>query len=207
MVMVGSPAVSGTLTNGNQPRNSGTVASGVSEPIWPAFQWPMSSMAALPLATRPAELSAPCWPEVARNPSWKGSVPTKSCSSSPASTQHGSLKSSAGMSVCSVSVEHAASANWYHQWAAGHRSAAPTAMGAVPAAFSLLTASSSSGSVVGGVVIPASSKSSVLYQNPSMPNVYGSAYCFPSTCHGFTVAPSSEMVSDMTLVRSLRWPA
>src|SRR5690554_5744610 len=171
MVMVGSPAVPGTLTNGNQPRNSGTVSSGVSEPIWPAFQWPMSSIAAFPLATSPAELSAPCCPEVARKPSWNGSVSTNSLSSSPASTQHGSLKSSSGMSVCSVSVEHAAIANWYHQCPAGHRSAAPTAIGAVPASFSLLTASSSSGSVVGGVSMPASSNSSVLYQNPSTPNV------------------------------------
>src|SRR5690554_2906714 len=159
-------------------------------------------MAAPPLATRPAELSAPCCPEVARKPSWNGSVSTKSWSSSPASTQHGSVKSSAGMSVCNVSVEHAASANWYHQWAAGHRSAAPTAIGAVPASFSLLTASSSSGSVVGGVVMPASLKRSLLYQKPSTPNVYGSAYCFPSTCQGFTVAPSSAIVSDSAPVRS-----
>ena len=41
----------------------------------------------------PAELPAPSCGTVPRKPSWNGSMPMKSCSCSPASTQHGSLKS------------------------------------------------------------------------------------------------------------------
>ena len=38
----------------------------------PGFQWPCSSIAALPLATRPAELPAPCCAGVPRKPGWNG---------------------------------------------------------------------------------------------------------------------------------------
>src|SRR3954469_10793709 len=56
---VGSPADPGTPGKLNQPRKGGTFLSAVRPLITPGSQCPMSSMAALPLATRPAELPAP----------------------------------------------------------------------------------------------------------------------------------------------------
>src|SRR6185503_7560540 len=56
----GSALLPGTFGNGNQPRKPGILLSGVRGCMTPGFQWPWSSIAALPLATRPAELVAPC---------------------------------------------------------------------------------------------------------------------------------------------------
>ena len=58
--------------NGNQRGRAAACWSGVSEAMTPGFQAPMSSMAALWLASRPAELPAPCWAEVVRKPSLNG---------------------------------------------------------------------------------------------------------------------------------------
>jgi len=44
----------------------------------------------------------------------------------------------------------------------------PTAIGAIPAAFSLVISASSCGIVVGGLVIPARAKTSFRYQNPTV---------------------------------------
>ena len=79
----------------------------------PGFQWPMSSMAASPFATRPAELPAPCWAGVPRKPSLNGSMPMNSWSCSPASTKHGSSKTRSAWAACSVSGEQDCSAKWY----------------------------------------------------------------------------------------------
>jgi hypothetical protein len=72
----------------------------------PGFQWPCSSMAALPLASRPAELPAPCWAGVARKPFWNG-LASMSCSSmSPALVQQGSSKLKSVADFCITSWLH-----------------------------------------------------------------------------------------------------
>src|SRR4029079_9752661 len=68
----GRALLPGTFGNGNQPRKLGTLLSGVRDCITPGFQCPWSSIAALPFATSPAELDAPCCAGVARNPFWNG---------------------------------------------------------------------------------------------------------------------------------------
>src|SRR4051812_32025658 len=80
----GSALLPGTFGNGNQPRKLGILLSCVSGCIAPGFQWPCSSIAALPLATRPGELVAPCWAGVARKPSWKGLASSSCCTYWPA---------------------------------------------------------------------------------------------------------------------------
>src|SRR5919198_1307614 len=88
----GSALLPGTSGNGNQPRKLGILLSGVSGCITPGFQWPCSSIAALPFASSPAELVAPCCAGVARNPSWNGCASSSCCTYSPALAQHGSVK-------------------------------------------------------------------------------------------------------------------
>jgi len=75
----------------------------------------MSSMAALPFATSPAEEVAPCCAEVAAKPVLKGSVPMNSCSFSPAVVQHSSEKSSVEFAACITSVGQLCRAKLYHQ--------------------------------------------------------------------------------------------
>ena len=108
------------------------------------------------------------------------------------------------MAVCRVSTEQVFSANWYHQWPAGHLSLAPTAIGTTSMALSLATASLSSVRVFGVPVMPAFSKRSLLYQMPVMPKVKGRPYCLPSTSHGLATPPNLEMVSAAAVVRSFR---
>src|SRR3954451_12608615 len=79
--VVWSPAPPATDGNGNQPRNAGCFLSGVRLPIVPPSQAPISSIAALPLATRPAELFGPTWPGVARESGWYGLVALNACRS------------------------------------------------------------------------------------------------------------------------------
>ena len=62
----GAPLPPETSGNGKKPRSDSGLPSGVSEEITPGSHAPMSSMAALWLATRPAELPAPCWAAVVR---------------------------------------------------------------------------------------------------------------------------------------------
>jgi hypothetical protein len=72
----------------------------------PGFQWPCSSIAALPLASRPAELPAPCWAGVARKPFWNGWASISFCVFCPALTKHGSSILSSERLDFSVSSEH-----------------------------------------------------------------------------------------------------
>src|SRR4029453_14640147 len=91
----------------------------------------MSSLAALPLATMPAELPAPVWPGVPRNPSWNAFRSRKDLRSSPALMKHGSSNFPFEAAWTAV-AEQSCSAKLYHQWAAGQLSPAPTAIGATP---------------------------------------------------------------------------
>ena len=81
IMAVGSPAPPGTDGNGKKPRSGRFFWSGVREPITPGSQAPMSSMAALWFATRPADEPAPCWADVVRKPSLNGLVAAKACRS------------------------------------------------------------------------------------------------------------------------------
>src|SRR5690349_16575062 len=135
----------------------------------PPSQAPMSSIAALPLASRPAELPAPVCPGVARKLGWHGVVPRSVLRSWPALTKHGSSKFCLVEAFFTVSAEHAAAAKLYHQWPAGHVSPAQSASGMTLIALSLVTAALRSSSVAGGALMPALVNRSLLYQKPSMP--------------------------------------
>ena len=87
----GRALLPGTFGNGNQPRKLGTVLSAVSGCMTPGFQCPCSSIAALPFATRPAELVAPCCAGVARKPAWNGPA-SAAGHELPRLSQHGSAK-------------------------------------------------------------------------------------------------------------------
>ena len=76
----------------------------------PGSQSPCSSIAALPLATRPAELPAPCWAGVPRKPVWNGLVAMNVLRSSPALMKHGSLRLIAFIAAFSTLVEHSRTA-------------------------------------------------------------------------------------------------
>ena len=82
-----------TSGKGNQPRSGSGFSSGVRLAITPTSHAPMSSMAALWLARRPAEEFAPSCAEVVRNPVLKGSVLANDDRFSAAVSQHLSLKS------------------------------------------------------------------------------------------------------------------
>ena len=140
--------------------------SGVRSLITPGSQPPMSSIAAMWLASRPAEELAPCWAGVVRKPSLKASRSSSACTSSPVRVQHLSLKSLSDWALSKVSAEHSRSANQYHQWAAGQASLPPTAIGVMPASFSFCTTVLNSSQVFGVSVIPAFSNRSLEYQMP-----------------------------------------
>ncbi len=134
----------------------------------PGSQSPCSSIAALPLATMPAELPAPTWAGVPRNPDWKGLVAMKVWSWLPACTKHGADRFTPFIAVLRVAVGHSRRAKYSHQNASGHLSLLPTAMGTMCAAFSFASSDSSAASVVGGVVIPAFANRSFRYQKPTV---------------------------------------
>ena len=71
----------------------------------PGSQWPCISADTLPVASRPEAEVAPSWAGVARKPLLNGSVPTNCWTASPASTKHGSEKSSSAVAVASTSSE------------------------------------------------------------------------------------------------------
>src|SRR5262245_62776377 len=198
------PPAPGTDGNGNQLRKLGSFWSGVSDDMTPPSQWPMSSIAALPLATWPAELFAPAWPGVARKSFWNGWVPRRVFRSSPALTKHGSSNFESLDAAASASAEHSRTAKLYHQCAAGHLSPAPTAIGVTLAALSLVTAAFSSSSVLGGAVMPACANWSLLYQNPSMPKENGRPYCLPSTAQILATGPmlaTSDLAASVMSIR------
>src|SRR5262249_5159817 len=150
------PLAPGTDGNGNQPRKLGSFWSGVRVCMVPGSQAPMSSIPALPLASRPAELPAPCCPGVARKSGWNGLGLTKVFVSSPAFTKHASVKSCFLAALDSAVAEHSCTAKLYQKCAAGHLSPAPTATGAeTPLCLSLAMAAFSSSIVVGVEVMPA----------------------------------------------------
>src|SRR6478609_11755513 len=98
MMALGSPWPPGTDTHGVNARSGSGFWLGVRDAITPGSQAPMSSMPALWLATRPAELLAPCCAEVVRKPLLYGLVAAKAFRSSPALVQQGS----SNLSVCAV---------------------------------------------------------------------------------------------------------
>src|SRR3954451_16200131 len=83
----GSPLPLEVFGNGNQPRSGSGFWSGVRDAITPGSQAPISSIAALWFASRPAELPAPCRAEVVRNPALNGCVLLNASRSSPAFVQ------------------------------------------------------------------------------------------------------------------------
>src|SRR5829696_4043491 len=107
MIAAGSPWPPGTDGKGKNPRSGSGLLFGVREAITPGSQAPISSMLALWLATRPAELPAPCWAEVVRKPSLNGFVSAKALRSSPAFVQQGSLKFLSLAAASRVALLHA----------------------------------------------------------------------------------------------------
>src|SRR6185437_7984664 len=91
IIALGAPAPPGTAGKGNQPRSGSGFWFGVSVSIVPGSQAPCSSMAALWLASRPAEEPAPCCAEVVRKPAWNGLTFANAARSLPALVQHGSV--------------------------------------------------------------------------------------------------------------------
>src|SRR5688572_23177029 len=204
----GSPAEPVIAGNGNQPRNPARAAlSTATASRVPLFQSPMSSIAALPLASRPFALVGSAWPGVAMKLGWNGLVSMKALRSWPAFTKHGSSKTRSTDAFFKVSTEQARSPKLYHQCAAGHLSPAPTAIGTTLIALSLTTASFSSANVVGGAAMPACVNSCLLYQTPSMPIRYGRPYCLPSTCQMPAALPMLATSALVCSVMSLRYPA
>ena len=129
------------LGNGNQPSLSPSgCLSGVRPVVWPSFQWPISSIAAWPLASMPAELPAPSCAGVARKPSWKGVAASSCWTSWPALTKHGSVMARSVVTASSAAWGHSRVAKLAHQNASGHLSLPPSATGTIPAALSLSTA-------------------------------------------------------------------
>jgi hypothetical protein len=60
--------------------------------------------------------------------------------------------------------------------------------------------------VAGGVVMPAFWKSSLLYQKPTMPRLYGTPYCLPSVCQPAAEPPRLSIQSFDPSVRSMTLP-
>src|SRR3954451_4478321 len=204
MDAVALPPAPGTDGKANQLRNAGCFLSGVRLAIVPPSHAPMSSIAALPLATRPAELFGPTWPGVARKSGWNGWVARNVLRSLPALTKQGSSNFCLVAASFSTADEHSLSVKLYHQWAAGHLSPAPRATGILLIALILAMSAFSSSIVVGVVVMPAWVNMSLLYQKPSIPNWYGRPYCLPLTDQMLDAAPIAATWSLVWSVMSLR---
>src|SRR4030095_2561097 len=145
---------------------------------------------------------------VPRNPSWNGFRSRKALRSSPALMKHGSSNFCWVEAAWTASAEQSCNAKLYHQWAAGQLSPAPTAIGATPeTVLSLVISALRSSNVVGGAVMPAWVKTSLLYQKPSTPKLYGRPYCLPSTDQILAAAPMLATSGLTRSVRSLREPA
>src|SRR6185437_244781 len=72
--------------------------------------------------------------------------------------------------------------------------------------LSLALSDSSSGMVVGGVVMPALANRSLRYQKPTTCWSYGTPYCFPLTCQPAAALPSVPIQPDTYWVRSASLP-
>src|SRR4051794_11102773 len=92
MIAAGSPWPPDTAGNGKKPRSGSGLVSLVRPAMTPGSQAPISSMLALWLAIRPAELPAPCCAEVVRKPLLNGCVSANALRSLPAFVQQGSSK-------------------------------------------------------------------------------------------------------------------
>ena len=109
---VGAPWPPGTCGNGNQPSSETMVLFEVRAGTTLVSQSPCSSMAALPLASRPAELPAPVWAWVALNPPWNGLVAMNEVRSLVAWEKHGAVMLMALMEDCSTDSEHSRTAKY-----------------------------------------------------------------------------------------------
>ena len=116
-------------------------------------------------------IAAPGWPSrpdspsgashtAPRKPSWNGSMATSSATCSPAPTTAGTLKLLSAAIWFITSAPPRRTIRYEYQKWAGHLSPAPTAIGVMPASFSVWTSSSSSLHVAGGASMPACSKRS-----------------------------------------------
>src|SRR5690242_1927577 len=76
----------------------------------------------------------------------------------------------------------------------------------MPAAFSFEITDRSSGQVFGAVT-PALAKSCLLYQKPTTPTLYGTAYCLPFTCQPAAEPPMLLIHGATYFVRSATLPA
>src|SRR5216683_1048453 len=116
----GSPAPPATVGKGNQPSSEVRLLFVLRADMTPGSQSPCSSIAALPFATMPAELPAPCWAGVLREAVWNGLVFMKEVRSVPAFVKHGWFMSIELMACWRVAVEHSLMAKYSHQNASGH---------------------------------------------------------------------------------------
>ena len=174
------PATDG---NGNQPicdwqvlvRSSGRA-------IVPGSQSPCSSIAALPLATMPAELPAPCCAGVPRKPDWNGLAARKRCRSLPALVQHGSssFERRSRRFIVPPSIRGPRSSPSRTRPATCPCCRWRSARCRRPC--SLATSALSSSMVVGGAVMPALANRSLLYQNRRRAGRTGCRTACRSTC-------------------------
>src|SRR3984885_8075308 len=124
------PAVPGVCGKGNQPSSELRALLVETPCMTDGSQSPCSSIAALPDATRPAELPAPCWEEVPRKPVWNGLVFRNADRLVLAWPKHEAPKLSLLMAELTVACGQSRSAKYSHQNASGQRSLLPTAIGA-----------------------------------------------------------------------------
>src|SRR6478735_2036373 len=111
---VGSPEPPSTAGNGNQPVLSPSpLPSSVRPCMTPGSQWPCSSIATLPVASRPDAEVAPSCALVVRKPALNGLVFNRSSTTSPAFSKHGSEKSRLVIASLSTSSGQARNAVLY----------------------------------------------------------------------------------------------
>src|ERR1700678_3619895 len=124
------PAEPGVCGKGNQPSSPLRLLLVETPCMTDGSQSPWSSIAALPDATRPAELPAPCWEEVPRKPAWNGLVFRNAARLLLAWPKQAAPKFWLLMAELTADCEQSRSAKYSHQKASGQRSLLPTAIGA-----------------------------------------------------------------------------
>ena len=103
-----------------------------------------------------------------RKPAWNGCVFMNVVRSLLALVKQELDRLTARIDDLRVAVGHSRMAKYSHQNASGHLSLLPTAIGTIWAAFSLVTSASSSGTVAGGLLMPALANRSLRYQKPTV---------------------------------------
>src|SRR6516164_5388161 len=121
-------------------------------------------------------------------------------------TKHGALRLTPDMDCVMVDCEHSRTAKYSHQKASGQPSLDPTVIGVMPCARSAASSASSSGMVVGAVLIPACWNRSLRYQKPTTCRSYGTPYHFPFVCHAVAGVPSELIQEDTWLEMSASFP-